>query len=186
MKQISFLIITFLFTSCAVQKVPKPEQVMKYYDGFKKSDYQVVKNVLSESLIITEGDYVMDFTQESYYEHFKWDSVFRPVYKIIELKNQGGQVSATVSVESSRFEFLNNNPLTCKRNFHFKNGKINKIENLDCIDADWEIWQKQRDSLVNWVKLNRPELDGFINDLSEQGAKDYLKAIELYEKQKSE
>ncbi|WP_405199098.1 hypothetical protein [Christiangramia sp. LLG6405-1] len=186
MKKISLLIIAISFASCAVQKVPKPEQVMKYYDGFKKSDYQEVKNVLSDSLIITEGDYVMEFTQESYYEHFKWDSIFRPVYKIVKLKEQGNQVSATVSVKSSRFEYLNNNPLTCNRNFHFKNGKINKIENLDCIDANWDMWQKQRDSLVNWIKFNRPGLDGFINDLSEQGAKDYLEAIELYKKQKSE
>ena len=87
MKKISILIITILFVSCAVQKVSKPKLVMKYYEGFKKSDYQEVKNVLSDSLIITEGDYLMEFTQESYYEHFKWDSVFRPVYKIIELKN---------------------------------------------------------------------------------------------------
>lgn len=164
--------------------MPKPQMVMKYYDGFKSSNYQEVKIVLSDSLIITEGDYVMKFTKETYYEHFKWDSIFRPIYKIVELKDQGDQVSATVSVKSSRYKFLQNNPLTCKHNFHFKNGKINKIENLDCIEANWGIWEKQRDSLVNWVKINRPELDGFINDLSEQGAKDYLEAIESYKEKK--
>ncbi len=75
MKQISFLIITFLFASCAIKKVPKTEQVAKYFEGFKKSDYQEIKKVLSDTLIVAEGDYVTKFTTESYYEHFKWDSV---------------------------------------------------------------------------------------------------------------
>ncbi|APG59828.1 hypothetical protein [Christiangramia salexigens] len=184
MKKIPIIIISIFLSSCAVNKVPKPEQVMKYYQGLQKSEYPEIEKVLSDSLIISEGDYVMKFTPESYYEHFKWDSVFNPAYKIVGLKEQENFVSATVSVSSSRFDFLENNPLTCKRRFYFKHGKIRRIENLDCVDANWIIWQKQRDSLVAWVKINNPELDGFINDLSEQGAINYMKAIELYKKQK--
>ncbi|MGE5943308.1 MAG: hypothetical protein ACM31G_03105 [Flavobacteriales bacterium] len=104
---------------------------------------------------------------------------------MVSLENENEHLVATVSVNSLRYEFLKNNPLTCKHAFYFKSGKINKIKTLDCIDTDWEIWQKERDSLVNWVKFNHPELDGFIHDLSMQGAIDYLKAIELYEKNQS-
>ncbi|MCH4824646.1 TRAPPC13 family protein [Gramella lutea] len=159
---------------------------MKYYQGFKKSDYNTIKNVIADSLIITEGNYKMKFSSESYYKHFKWDSVFKPVYKIVDLKEQGNHVGATVSVRSSRFKFLENNPLTCKRKFYFKRGKISKIENLDCLDANWENWQKQRDSLVQWIEINKPELHGFIHDLSEQGAIDYLNAIQSYKKRELE
>ena len=49
-------------------------------------------------------------------------------------------------------------------------------------DANWEIWQRERDSLVNWIKENHPELDGFVHDLSMEGAQNYLKAISLYKK----
>lgn len=181
-KILSFLILIF-FAGCTAQKNLKPDHVKRYFDGFKRSDYKVISEVISDSLIITEGDYIMKFTVESYYEHFKWDSVFKPIYKVLEIKNQDNQIVVTAAVESLRFKFLKNNPLTCTRKFYFEKGKINKIENLDCIDADWEIWQKERDSLVSWIKLNRPELDGFINNLSEDGAKNFLKAITLYKEQ---
>ncbi|MCX2679861.1 hypothetical protein OOZ15_07935 [Galbibacter sp. EGI 63066] len=182
MKKILFIFILISITSCAEKKSTKSEQIIKYYEGFKNSDYNQIKRTISDSLTIIEGDYTMAYTPESFYNQFKWDSVFKPVYKLVSLENENKQVVATVSVNSLRFEFLKNNPLTCKHKFHFKSGKINKIETLDCIDANWEIWQKERDTLVNWVKFNHPELDGFINDLNMKGAIDYLNAIELYKK----
>ncbi|WPP49957.1 hypothetical protein [Catalinimonas niigatensis] len=59
-----------------------------------------------------------------------------------------------------------------------------KLESLECLNADWNIWQTERDSLVNWTRNNHPKLDGFIHDLTMDGAINYLKAIELYEKRK--
>lgn len=94
---------------------------------------------------------------------------------VLTLENQDKQLVATFAVRSLRFEFLKNNPLTCIHKFHFKPGKIIKIENLDCTDAYWERGQKERDSLVHWVQVNHPELNGFINDLSRQGAVDDIK-----------
>ena len=186
MKKIFLLVITFLFASCAIKKVPKTEQVAKYFEGFKKSDYQEIEKVLSDTLIVTEGDYVTKFTPESYYEHFKWDSVFKPNYKIIELQTQEDYVSATASVKSLKFEYLKNNPMICERKFYFKKGKISKIEIGDCPKTNWTIWSEQVDKLVNWIKLNQPELDGFIYDLSQKGALNYLKAIDLYKKENLE
>ncbi|WP_149277553.1 hypothetical protein [Pareuzebyella sediminis] len=165
-----------------LEKSELEEQVMAYYNGFKNSDYRQIRKQVSDSLTITEGDYTMTFNPELFQEHFKWDSIFQPVYEVVELENKDEQVVATVAVKSLRFEFLKNNPLTCRHQFHFKAGKIAKIENLECPDANWELWQIERDALVNWVKINHPELDGFINDLSRQGALDYVKAIDLYQK----
>jgi len=164
----------------------KSEQIKKYYEGFKSSDFNQIKGVIADSLTITEGDYVMEFDQQSYYGQFKWDSIFQPKYNVISIENHNDQFIATVSVESLRFKFLQNNPLTCEHRFQFASGKIIQIENLECKDANWEVWQQERDSLVNWVKDNHPELDGFVHDLSMKGAKKYLKAIELYQSNKKQ
>ena len=182
MRKILFIFILISIASCKERISTESEHITAYYNGFKNSDYSQIKKTLSDSLTIIEGDYIMGFTRESFYKQFKWDSVFKPVYKLVSLENENEQFVATVSVNSLRFEFLKNNPLTCKHKFHFKSGKISKIETLDCMDANWETWQKERDSLVKWTKFNHPELDGFIHDLSMQGAIDYLKAIELYKK----
>ncbi|MBS9461311.1 hypothetical protein KIM67_02735 [Flagellimonas sp. 389] len=180
MKKVLLLFLVLAISSCSKKKDMASDQVKKYYEGFKNSKYNQIRALISDSLTITEGDYTMAFTRESFYEQFKWDSVFKPDYSLITLENEDEQIVATVSVNSLRFEFLKNNPLTCKHRFYFKSGKIIKIENLECIDANWEIWEKERDSLVKWIKDNHPELDGFIHDLSMKGSKDYMNAIELY------
>ncbi len=110
----------------------------------------------------------------------------KPDYKIIELKTQEEYVSATASVKSLKFKYLKNNPMICERKFYFKKGKISKIEIVDCPKTNWTIWSEQVDKLVNWIKLNQPELDGFIHDLSLNGALNYLKAIDLYKKENLE
>lgn len=170
--------------SCAESSNNESQQIIQYYDGFKFSDYNKVKEVISDSLTIVEGENIMRFTPDDFHTHFKWDSVFKPAYKLIEIEQKENQLIATVSVNSLRFEFLKNNPLTCKFGFYFKSGKISKIENLECIDADWNIWQKEVNALVDWVNINHPELNGFIHDLTMEGALNYLKAIELYESSK--
>lgn len=182
MKKILSIFILLLITGCAGKKSPHLEQITAYYEGFKNSDYNQIKGILSDSFTIIEGDYTMTFTPESFYKQFKWDSVFKPEYTLVALETKDEQVIATVSVNSFRFAFLKNNPLTCRHKFDFKSDKITKIETLDCMDTNWKIWQKERDSLVNWIKLYHPEKDGFIHDLSMKGAIDYLYAIELYKK----
>lgn len=184
MRTIFFICILLCIAGCTEKRNAKSGHVTAYYEGFKNSDYNRIKSTISDSLTIIEGDYILAFTPEDYYDHFKWDSVFRPVYTLIDLKNEQEHVVATVTVHSLRFEFLKNNPLTCRHRFYFESGKISKIETLDCEDVNWELWQKERDALVNWVKLNHPELDGFINDLSMEGAIDYLHAITWYKKRK--
>ncbi|MBV6646566.1 MAG: hypothetical protein KI790_14010 [Cyclobacteriaceae bacterium] len=126
----------------------------------------------------------MPYTKESFYEQFKWDSVFQPTYEIIELEEQESQIIATVASSSKRYKFLKNDPLTCKFRVSFGSNEITKLESMDCPSADWNVWQTERDALVDWTRKNNPELDGFIHDLTMNGAINYLKAIELYENRK--
>ncbi len=173
------LLISISLTSCHTSNT-NVDKVTQYYNAFNVSNYDQIKSLITDSIVITEGDYVMPYSHETFHEHFKWDSVFQPSYRIIDLLEKNDKVIATVEVHSLRFKFLKNNPLTCKHQISFRSGKLNKFENLDCINADWSLWEKERDSLVQWTKIHHPELDGFINDLTMNGAINYLKAIELY------
>lgn len=177
-----FLLI--LMFGCSEKKISTSELVKNYYSGFKNSNYEQVRKTLSDSLAIYAGDYVMKYTPESFYEHFKWDSVFQPKYELIKLENPEEEVVATVAIKSLKLEFLKNNPMNCSSKFYFKSGKIYKIEELDCSDVDWQVWQRERDSLVSWIRRNHPKLDGFVNDLSMKGAQNYIKAIEVYKVRK--
>lgn len=181
MPKIIILFLLIIGIGCSEKERTPSEQITAYYEGFNNGDYSQIKTTISDSLLSIEGDYMMPYSRESFNEKFKWDSIFKPVYKLVSIKNQGEQAITTVTMSSVKHEFLKNSPMTCRYKFHFKAGKIYKIENLECPDAKWEIWGQEVTSLVNWVKANHPELDGFINDLTMKGAQDYMKAIALYE-----
>ncbi|MCM5663374.1 hypothetical protein [Galbibacter mesophilus] len=180
-KKYLVLFLLYIIVGCT-QESKSSNQVTDYYQGFKNSNYDLIRSTIADSLVIIEGSQELKFSRESYYSHFKWDSVFQPEYTIKNITRNNEKILATVSLRSSRLEFLENNPLTCTYEFHFKSNKINKIVIVNC-DADWKIWQNRRDLLVNWVKNNYPKYGGFINDLSMDGATNYLKAISLYKKE---
>lgn len=180
---ILFFLTSFLI-GCHNKRPTPSELVTEYYEAFNSSDFSRITAVLNDSITITEGDYIMPYSQESFYEQFKWDSIFQPAYKIVELEEQSKQVIVTVASSSKRYKFLKNDPLTCRFRISFNSNKITKLESLECLDANWDIWQTERDSLVNWTSRNHPELDGFIHDLTMNGALNYLRAIELYENRK--
>ncbi|WP_057940589.1 hypothetical protein [Algoriphagus resistens] len=173
--------LTTLLPGCDDKKLTPNELVIEYYDAFNSSDFTRITTVIADSITIVEGEYIMSYSQKSFHEQFKWDSIFQPSYKIVELENQNSQIIATVASNSKRYEFLKNNPLTCRYKISFNSDKITKLEVLECLDADWNVWQKERDSLINWVNANHPELDGFIHDLTMNGAINYLEVIQLYE-----
>src|SRR5690606_9736182 len=119
MRKILFIFILISIASCKERISTESEHITAYYNGFKNSDYSQIKQTLSDSLTIIEGDYIMVFTPESFYKQFKWDSVFKPAYKLVSIVNENEYVVATVSMNSLRYEFLKNNPLTCKHAFYF-------------------------------------------------------------------
>lgn len=181
MKKLFFLIPVLVSLGCGEKKQAPQEQVTTYYAGFANGDYTPIKSTLADSLITTEGDYTMPFSRESYYEKFKWDSVFKTEYQLVDINYDKEAAIATVSLKSPRLAFLENSPMTCKYRFEFENGQIARIANLECPTANWEIWGERVNELVGWTKENHPELDGFINDLTMKGAQNYMQAIQFYQ-----
>lgn len=179
----NFFLLLFLFyflTGCNEQKLSHKDTVSKYYNAFDSGNYNEIKAIINDSVTIIAGDFITPYNHESFYEFFKWDSIFRPSYEIIELEEKNDLIFVTVTQDNIRNEFLKNNPLIFKHKISLNSGKISTIEDMDYEGPDWNAWIKQRDSLVSWIKINHPELDGFINDLTMKGSKDYLKAIELF------
>ncbi len=185
MNNLIYSLVTLLWIlGCSNPKPNHLKLVADYYDAWNASDYNQIKALIADSLTTSEGEYLTTFSHASFHEHFKWDSVFQTRYELVKVDTTNNQVMATVSSTSLRFAFLKNNPLTCSSRISFKGGKISRIEYLDCENADWTVWTKEVDTLVAWIKKNHPELDGFIHDLTMQGAINYLKAIEFYEQQR--
>ena len=182
MKYSLTLSLLFLILSACSQKKNSYKQVSYlYFQARDDQDFQAVKEVIYDSLTVIEGDYIMPYSKDSYYEVFKWDSVFQTEYKIVNLQERDDQIIATIGLSSIRNRFLENDNMTCDFMLSFHSGKIYKIESLDCKNANWQVWQDRVRTLVDWIQINHPGLDGFINDMTMTGAINYIKAIELYE-----
>jgi len=176
---LALFILCFL-TECKEHNLSHKEIVSKYYNSFDSGNYDEIKAVLNDSVTQIAGDFVTPYNHDSFYEFFKWDSIFKPSYKIVELVEKNNDILVTVAQENVRNEFLKNIPLVYKVKVSFISSKISKLEELESIDTNWEVWIQERDSLVNWIKNNHPDLDGFVNDMTMKGSKNYLKAIELF------
>lgn len=176
-----FILSLFLISiGCNNEQMTHQEIVAKYYNALDSGNHNEIQAVISDSVTLVSGDYVTPYNRDSYYEFFQWDSIFIPSYKIIGAEEKNNGVIVTVAQKNVRNEFLKNNPLVYKVKVSFDSGKISKMEDLEYIDVNWETWSHERDSLVSWIKNNHPELDGFVNDMTMKGAKDYLRAIELF------
>jgi len=173
-----------LFLGCYKQKLSNKEKVAKYYESLDKGDYSQIRGLINDSVTIIAGDYKTSYDEEGFYEFFKWDSIFKTSYSIVELQEKNNQIIVTVVSNSLKYEFLINNSLTFKNKISFSSGEITTIEDLNYEGVDWGLWGQQVDSLVSWTRTNHVELDGFINDMTMKGAQDYVKAIKLYESQK--
>lgn len=175
------LFLTGLLTGCNSGTVDHKTQVEAYFAALDAGSIDRARTFVSDTLTISEGDYSTDYFGDLFYEHYRWDSIFQPSYEILELREEGEEIVAMVASRSVRYEFLQNNPLSCERRISFQEGKIRNIAIGECPSADWETWEARRDTLVRWIASHHPEFDGFINDLSMQGAQNYMQAMELYE-----
>jgi len=186
-KQILILSIILLIglISCknSEEKINNLEIAKAYYKALDKSNTSEIETLLTDSLLTKETgyDYEQVFLKNDYIEWVKWDSVFNPTYKILDIVKKNGTVSAQISKIDKRISFLHKNPIVTNQVLHFNNtGKITSIETTKYVVFNDVLFVKTRDTLVNWITKNHPELNGFIHDQTKSGGQKYLKAMQLY------
>ncbi|WP_438712539.1 hypothetical protein ACSTS3_09630 [Aquimarina muelleri] len=182
------LLLTIGFISCknSEKEIDKLEIAKQYFKVLDNSNSSKMKDLLTDSLItsIPKYEYEVRYSKNDYVEKWlKWDSVFEPTYKVLEVNLENGIVKAKVSKIDKRIFFFMQKPFLTNEILRFENDKIITIE-TEYLNFDEETWEKNRNGLLNWVSENHPELNGFIDDQTEVGGKKFLKALELYKNRK--
>lgn len=178
-------IVCITFSCNYNNSIKSGEQIInEYYSGLNSNDFHQIKQYISDSILITEGDFIVTKNIEDYYVQLQWDSVFSPKYELIDLQSKENRFTATVNKSCKRIEFLQDTLITLAVDIYVNNGKISKFQTIDYLVFDFEKWQSRRDSLNEWIEKYHPELSGCITNMTPMGAVDYLKAIELYSRNK--
>ncbi|AXT59182.1 hypothetical protein D1816_02070 [Aquimarina sp. AD10] len=181
-----FLIIGFISCKTSENKVDKLEIAKRYYKALDNSDGTAMKILLTDSLMTKEMDYDYEqtFSQNEYINKWlKWDSVFDPTYKILEIKQENEVVVAKVSKIDKRIRFLHEGPTVWSAVIRFNVDKISSIERKN-VTFNENTWGENRTKLLTWIEKNHPELNGFLYDQTKSGGIKYLKAIELFKNKK--
>lgn len=181
-----FMAIVLLSCKPSEKRIDKLKIAKEYYKALNVSNSSIMANLLGDSLIIieSEANYRETFSKKGYLMWVKWDSVFRPTYKVLEMEQENEIIKATISKIDKRISFLHKEPIVWNEILRFNDNKINRVERTNYKVFNAPKFVKNRDSLVNWIKENYLELDGFINEQTASGGIKYLKAMALYNAQK--
>ncbi|SNZ01113.1 hypothetical protein [Flagellimonas pacifica] len=187
-KILILLCVIILVISCREKKskINKVQIVENYIEALNEGSYNMIIQSFLDSVRLNEQVYKSTFSKEDYLSLFQWDSTFAPKYEILEIAQKGEDVEMKVSKECTRILFLNEEPIVTREVVKFKNDQIYSITITDYEVFNGEKWSDNRADLVSWVKANNPELDGFLVDQSKKGALNYLKAMDLYQNNKTE
>lgn len=179
------LLLTIGFISCknSEKEIDRVEIAREYFKVLDNSDYSKLSDWFPDSLKTIEGEHKNTYSKSEYLEILKWDSVFEPNYEILKIEQKDGIVKAKISKMDKRIFFLHEKPFITNQIIRFKKEKIISIE-TDYVNFDYPTWEKNKNGLLSWIDKNHPELNGFINDLTEDGGMKFLKAIELYKNKK--
>ena len=175
------LILVLGFASCknSEKQIDKIEISKQYFKGLSNSDYSKILSCLTDSIATIEGDYKITYSKKDYLELLKWDAVFNPNYKIIEIEEAGEMVKVKISKMDKRIAFLQEAPFITHQTIKFQKEKIISIE-TEYLDFREATWERNKNTLISWIDKNHPELNGFIHDQTESGGIKFLSAIELY------
>lgn len=159
-----------------------------FFVALDESNSNKLKDLLADSLIntIPKYEYEVRYSKEEYLRNWlRWDSIFKPTYKVLGVNIENGTVEAKVSKTDKRIDFFMGKPFITNETLRFKGDRIFEIE-TEYINFDEETWGKNRTELLNWTRENHPELnlDFNINVQNESGGLVFLKAIERYENEK--
>ncbi len=183
MRVLMLLIIGLFFQACqnAEDNTSDILTVEKYYAALNAQNVEAVPNLLSDSLSVGEGDYWSTYSKADYSNWLKWDAQFKPIYQILKINRNEQGVEVTVSKSCPRILFLNEAPVVSKEQFLLKNHKIYKLELIEYLEYDDNKWNANKEKIVQCIAEHQPALNGFIHDQTEQGALNYLSAIEFYQ-----
>jgi len=178
--------ISFLFMSCQTgEETGNRSKIMNdYFIQLNNSNLNKASTHIHDSIIVSEFEFTQARTKNEWFTQFKWDSVFNPSYKILEMNEVDGKVEMIVSKECERIRFLHDSAIIYKVRYAFLDGKIKNEETYEFLVFDFKKWQGRRDSLVAWIDKKHPELSGFIYDQTIEGGQKYLNAISFYENEK--
>lgn len=177
------VLVTVLGVSCKKQtKVDRLEIAKEYYRVLDSSDEVALMPLLADSILTKETEYNYEYTyaKRDYMQWLKWDSAFEPTYDVLEIVEENDKVKVRVSKIDKRIAFLHKDPIITNQILQFENDKIVSIETIKYVNFNDSLFAKNRDELVNWIDGNHPELNGFINDQTETGGKNYLRAMEYF------
>lgn len=174
------MVILLIGCSQSEKSKSRDELVRQYYTLLDESNHIEIVKLLTDSLVSREMDYSISFSPEEYVELIKWDAVFEPEYEILELTVKEDAVIAEISKQDRRILFLHEQPIITKEEIKFQDDRISSVAITEYIVFNDSIFSLNRSRLVEWVDQNRPELNGFLTDQTEQGGKNYLEAIRFF------
>lgn len=155
-RSVCFILFTaILYMACTNGRQKATDRVAAYYSAQSIKNFNLVQNLMADSLTIVEGDFIMPYDKESFKAVFQWDSIFGTDYEVRELQQDGEDVLVTVAGSSCRYRFLGNDPLVLQHRVSFENHKISKIVTVKDLGADWQLWNTRINALEAWVAVHR-------------------------------
>ncbi len=158
------------------------EIITDFFMAANNADFETISTLISDDFVISEGNFIIANSKEKFREVFLWDSEFSPKTTVIDITEKDNAFEVILTKICKRIKFLHDSEIKIKVRVTIKNGMITRMETNDYLKFDLDKFQKRRGEFVRWVSANHPELSGFINDQTKEGAKKYLKAIDLYKK----
>ena len=179
-----FTLAVFIFSCTNNTYKQREKTIYNYFLGLNSGDFNLISESVTDSITTSEMSFILTKNKQELYVHYKWDSVFNPKYKILEISADSNKFNCTIEKICERIKFLQDTSTIFKTDIEFDDGKIARHSITEYIKFDTETWESRRDSLVAWIDRNHPELTGFVFDLSPEGAQRYKKAMNLYRKNK--
>ena len=151
-----------------------------YISALNKADINEMSIYISDTMKVEELDVLLSDNMDDFYRMFQWDSVFNPHFELIDFQELDQGVQITLSKECKRIRFLLDTALITKSKLEFSEGRITRIQTYDYLNMDFSKWEARRDTLIYWINIHHPNLNGFDITQTIQGGQNYLEAIELY------